>query len=359
MFQLKKRFCSVFLSIVLCCAACSSGKGPHYAAPEFARERFAKFEPLTGELLFRNILDIWEYKSNLVVLGFENGCFLHVFDKRSGEKILETISLGRGPKEIGSLLNARLDRQGVLALIDGQQQKKLSFQLDSLLAHSFAAISEQPCGDLIWCRAVIPLRDRQLVFRNIGDAAEDTTGVVRFELRDTAGKAIDRSNGFPIADAAMRFLVYNEARVSVSPDERKLAVGTVWGAILETFSLEHGIEPLATRYYVEPNFNVGAAPGINEKTISGFADVYADDDRIYASYDGIRKVLEYSKIPAEERPQQFNRIVVFDWEGNGIEQIVTDYNVRALCAGEDGTIYAAVFDNLNRFYLAKIGPAGR
>lgn len=359
MYQYKNKYRFVFLSIVLCCAACSSDKGPRYAAPEFARERSAQFELLTGELLMKNILDIWEYKSNLVVLGFENGRFLHVFDKRSGKKILETISLGRGPKEIGSLLNARLDRQGVLTLIDGQQQKKMSFQLDSLLAHSFAAISEQPYENPSWSRAVIPLRDRQLVFRNIGDAAEDTTGVVRFELRDKAGKSMARSNDFPIADAAMRFMVYNEARVSVSPDERKLAVGTVWGAILETFSLEHGIEPLATRYFVEPNFNVGAAPGISENTVSGFADVYADDDRIYASYDGVRKVLEFSKIPAEERPLQFNRIVVFDWEGNGIEQIVTDYNVRALCAGEDGTIYAAVFDNFNRFYLGKIGPEGR
>lgn len=358
MFQLQKiRY--IFVSIILCCAACSSDKGPHYVAPEFAGERSAKFELLTGELLFMNVLDIWEYKSNLVVLGFENGCFLHIFDKENGKKILETISLGRGPKEIGSLLNARLDRQGVLTLVDRQQQKKLSFQIDSLLAHSFAAISEQPCENPSWCRALIPLQERQLVVRNIGDAARDTTGVVRFELRDKAGKPTARNNDFPLADAAMRFMVYNEARISVSPDEHRLAVGTVWGAVLETFSLEEDIEPVCTRYFVEPNIDLGAAPGINEKTISGFADLYAGNDRIYASYDGITKVLELSKIPAEERPLQFNRIVVFDWEGNGIERIVTDYNIRALCAGEDGTIYAAVFDNLNRFYLGRIGSPGR
>lgn len=347
----------LFALTVLFCAACSSDVTPRYAAPEFAQESRAEFELLTGELLFTNILDIWEYNSCLVVLGFENGRFLHIFDKQSGEKLLETISLGRGPQEVGSLLNARLDRAGRLTLVDGQQNKVLTIRIDSLLAASPAAISLRRDPLPSWCRAVIPLRDRQLVMRNIGDATKDTVGVVRFELSDSLGKPLARNDGFAVEEPATRFLVYNEARVSVSPDERRFAVGTVWGAILETFSLEKGIDPIATRYFVEPNLNIGPSPGLNERTVSGFADIYAGNERIYGSYDGVQKVLEWAKIPVDERPLQFNRIVVFDWEGRGIEQIVTDYNIRALCVAEDGTIYAAVFDRLNRFYLGKIGGA--
>ena len=59
----------------------------------------------------------------------------------------------------------------------------------------------------------------------------------------------------------------------------------------------------------------------------------------------------------ERRPLQFHRIAVFDWDGHALERITTDWNIRAMCVGADGTIYAALYDNLSRVFLGRIVPS--
>ena len=61
--------------------------------------------------------------------------------------------------------------------------------------------------------------------------------------------------------------------------------------------------------------------------------------------------------PVERRPLQFHRIAVFDWDGHALERITTDWNIRAMCVGADGTIYAALYDNLSRIFLGRIVPS--
>ena len=56
-------------------------------------------------------------------------------------------------------------------------------------------------------------------------------------------------------------------------------------------------------------------------------------------------------------PLQFHRIAVFDWDGHALERITTDWNIRAMCVGADGTIYAALYDNLSRIFLGRIVPS--
>ncbi len=48
---------------------------------------------------------------------------------------------------------------------------------------------------------------------------------------------------------------------------------------------------------------------------------------------------------------------MFDWDGHALERITTDWNIRAMCVGADGTIYAALYDNLSRVFLGRIVPS--
>ena len=48
---------------------------------------------------------------------------------------------------------------------------------------------------------------------------------------------------------------------------------------------------------------------------------------------------------------------MFDWDGHALERITTDWKIRAMCVGADGTIYAALYDNLSRVFLGRIVPS--
>lgn len=345
-------YCSILA--VLLFIGCSPGE-KQYRTPTFETKHDARFEKLTGEELYSIIRDIWVYKSYLLVYGFKDNYQLHLYDKSSGKEIMSTIVVGRGPKEMYGIDCMHLDFEtGHFTAYDYNQNKKLTFQIDSLVKNGFDAIYEQRYGSPVWCRTTVPLHGKELVIKNPGRNAKDTVGVSRFEIRDDAGNIVARNDMFPIEDRDVRFNVYNESRVSVSPDQTKLAIGTIWGGILETYSLDEGIRHLSTGYFTKPDIIAGNAPGFTDETILGFADIYATNDLIYTSYDGIQKAKGLMDIPSEKRPLQYNRIAIFDWHGHGLEEIVTDYNVLNLCVDTDGTIYAAIYDNDGRFHIGKI-----
>ncbi len=346
----------LFVLIALLYIGCVSNNR-QYAIPVFDKKSEIRFEKLTGEELYTIIRDIWVYKSYLLVYGFQNNYQLHIYDKTSGKKILETIAVGRGPKEMNGIDCMRLDsKNGIVTAYDYMQDKKLSFQVDSLVKNGFDAISEQKYVSPVWSRATVPLHRGELIVKNIGNKAQDTVGIVRLEIRNDTGSIVAQNDNFPFEAQDLRFNVYNESRVSVSPDETRLAIGTIWGGILETYSLDDGIEHINTGYFAKPDIITGEAPGFTEETVLGFSDIYATNDKVYTSFDGIQKAKEFMNIPSDRRPLQFNKIDIFDWQGHGIEEIVTDYNVLNLCVDTDKTIYAAIYDNDGRFYLGKITP---
>ena len=74
---------------------------------------------------------------------------------------------------------------------------------------------------------------------------------------------------------------------SVSPDGEKMAVGTLWGGILEIYSLRDGLELQRTGYFIEPDFIAHSGYGeMTENTRFGFIDIDVTDDLIYTVIDG-------------------------------------------------------------------------
>ena len=139
---------------------------------------------------------------------------------------------------------------------------------------------------------------------------------------------------------------------SASPDKSRLAIGTLHGTVLETYGIgQDSIAPIAVRVFEEPDIDVSSGGyDYNERTVLGFYDIYAFDDRILAAYDG-----EVNPYWNSGDRQTYTKIAVFDWEGNPLELIHTDYKIERLCYSEtENTIYAAVMDRDGIMYLAKM-----
>jgi 5'(3')-deoxyribonucleotidase len=128
----------------------------------------------------------------------------------------------------------------------------------------------------------------------------------------------------------------------MSPNNQHLASVTLMGQILELYDLSD--TTITRRLENIYNFpNVMYRDGVvrdTEKTIWGFPCITSDNTYIYASLIDSRD------------PNVFNHIAVFDWNGNGVLKLTTDYNVlRLAISGND--LYAIVANMDNELFLAK------
>ena len=328
-------------------AGCGSSPEEEYAQPEFKKERTATFEPITGELPIALVRDMDVYGPYLVVVGYLDNQMVHIYDKQSGELRGSAVRLGRAANEILHMDCVTLDPQtGTLRVYDFQSRKRLSMQIDSLLAQGPAVIESQPY-ELAGAagRAAIPLHGKELVINNKAPQYAGTEVINRFVLYDDQGRQLATADNFPIEDPDLRFKVYNEAYYTVSPDRKRFAIATIFGALLETYSVKNGIEQIAVGRFARPDLD-------SRKELVGFSDLYATDRKIYTAYDGVHNLQQL--IESGERPLQYHKVCVFDWKGRPLEQITTDRNICKMCIDEGRILYAAIFDELYRFYLAKI-----
>lgn len=326
---------------------CGSSPEEEYAQPKFKKERTATFEPITEELPIALVRDMDVYGPYLVVVGYLDNQMVHIYDKQNGELRGSAVRLGRAANEILHTDCVTLDPQtGTLRVYDFQSRKRLSMQIDSLLAQGPVVIESQPY-ELAGAagRAAIPLHGKELVINNKAPKYAGTEVINRFVLYDDQGRQLATADNFPIEDPDLRFKVYNEAYYTVSPDRSRFAIATIFGALLETYSVKNGIEQIAVGRFARPDLD-------SRKELVGFSDLYATDRKIYTAYDGVHNLQQL--IESGERPLQYHKVCVFDWKGRPLEQITTDRNICKMCIDEGRILYAAIFDERYRFYLAKI-----
>lgn len=337
---------AIFLMICSCREA-------EYNAPEFPVEREAEWEIVSDEMYVKLVYDMWEHKSYLLVPLYDvkAGHNLWIFDKNSGEKVWSGIMDGRGPGEtVGGIRNTYFN-EGVLTYYDDLKGSILRYNVDSLLAGSFV-FREESYASPLWARTMVEFGENRLFVRIAGPKSQDLNTVSRFELVGKSGDTLDKYGFSPIEDRWERFYVYGNCCYSASPDKRRLAVGTSMGVILETYAVEaDSLKQKAVKFFYEPDIEV--SPGgydYNENTVLGFNDIYAEADRLYTVYDG-----EINPFWNDGERPTFTKIAVFDWEGNPIELIRTDYSIDKICFSEaENTIYAAVKDHDGIMYLAKM-----
>lgn len=103
----------------------------------------------------------------------------------------------------------------------------------------------------------------------------------RFQLF-SKGNIEAEYNRFPVSETEKN-PVFITASVSVSPDKRKMAVGTLFGGILEFFQLSDDINISSTRYFYSPEVNFSGGSLLpTDQTVYGFSALCATDALLYS-----------------------------------------------------------------------------
>lgn len=301
--------------------------GPKYRAPEFPVEREGCWEIISGNLYVR-VSDIWEYDSVLVVPSYDRQTKheLGIYSKQTGRLICSGINYGNGPGEsLSGYRNTSLDG-GMMSYYDFEKGRALFVNIDSLMRGTYA-YGEQSLEIPAETRVMQNAGDNMILYMSNRSEYADTSSSRRFTLQEiSTGKTVLSYDYFPIED----------------------------DAVLETYSIGvDSISRLYTGYFAEPEFDaVHLSLAENERTVLGFRDLYAENDRLYAVYNG-----ELISSAEAERNSSlvFNDIAVFDWDGNPQELIHTDYNIDRICySARDNAVYASVWDDDGIIYLARL-----
>ena len=327
-----------------------------YRAPKFPVERDGRWEIISGEL-YVQVSDIWEYDSVLVVPSYDRQTKheLGIYSKKTGRLLYSGINYGNGPGEsLSGYRNTSLD--GVMmSYYDFEKGRALFVNVDSLMRGSYA-YEEQSLEIPAETRVMQNAGDNMILYMSNRSEYADTSSSKRFTLQEiSTGRTVLSYDYFPIEDDAVRYRLYNFTySLAISPDKSRFAVGTLWGAVLETYSIGvDSISRLYTGYFAEPEFDaVHLSLAENEHTVFGFRDLYAENDRLYAVYNG-----EHISSAEVERSSSlvFNDIAVLDWKGNPVELICTDYNIDHICySARDNAVYASVWDDDGIMYLARL-----
>ncbi len=327
-----------------------------YRAPKFPVERDGRWEIISGEL-YVQVSDIWEYDSVLVVPSYDRQTKheLGIYSKKTGRLLYSGINYGNGPGEsLSGYRNTSLD--GVMmSYYDFEKGRALFVNVDSLMRGSYA-YEEQSLEIPAETRVMQNAGDNMILYMSNRSEYADTSSSKRFTLQEiSTGRTVLSYDYFPIEDDAVRYRLYNFTySLAISPDKSRFAVGTLWGAVLETYSIGvDSISRLYTGYFAEPEFDaVHLSLAENEHTVFGFRDLYAENDRLYAVYNG-----EHISSAEVERSSSlvFNDIAVLDWKGNPVELICTDYNIDHICySARDNAVYASVWDEDGVMYLARL-----
>ena len=335
------------ISLMIC--SCSEAE---YGAPEFPVERESEWEIISDELYVNLTYDMWEYKSYLLVpiADLQTGHNLWIYDKNTGKRVWSGINDGRGPGETIGGIRKTYFKDGILTYYDDMKGSILRYNVDSLLSGVFS-FTEEVYDAPSWTTTIVEAGDCRLFVNNVGFASNQRHKVSRFELLDPSGDTLDLYDFWPIKDIYERFYIYGSRIYSTSSDNTKLVIGTSCGAVMELYEINKVIRPIAVRYFHEPDIDL--VPGgydFNSHTVCGFYDLYAVEDRIFAVYDG-----EVNPFMNDGDRLTYTKIAIFDWEGNPIELIHTDYSIDKIAYSEaENTIYAAVADRDGIMYLAKL-----
>ena len=308
--------------------------------PEFPEQTMGSFTIISDDLMLYAASDMKMYGEYLVILAQHNDRFLHIYDRRTGDRIARGLHHGRGPGEIMQVFfGFSLDsRNGDLFVFDPNAGKDVLLNVDSMVRGKHYVVESDRFDNngVIAYHIVYPLPDESFITR-----------LLRHEryrmIRD--GEEIASYPTFPIEDRVLARLMYNHDVVSLSPDGKRMAVGTGFGAILETFDLRDGIRNISTSYFIEPKVDIKSDDIFwpTEETINGFGTIYAGNDLVYTTFGGTSE------------PGFPKKIAIFDWYGNPVRLITTDSNIFRICVDEaDGTLYALIIDEHEELILARM-----
>jgi len=312
--------------------ACRGQGHDSFTPPVFPETKQVTVTPLLNDFLFdlpNQIEDMGDY---LVIMGYRENRFLHIFKKISGAYVKSFATLGRGPGEMvgGPSIRMSEDKSKLFAyqrssnvywtynveniVNDNQVQpvkaEKVTIFLDEGERHP-GTITDY----LAW-------KDKRLFMRN---------RLHRFEVQDTLGNTLYLYDKYPevpfeqASDSSHFHNSYLHAVLALKPDMSRFVVASYIGCIMEIFTVDSSgkIEKEIEKRF-HPPFFTAIPPSftnffVSGKTIKGIQDLSVTDEFIYAKYDGS---IYYKDQPERSRR---NVIAVFDWSGKPIRRYILDW----------------------------------
>ena len=331
------------LTFLASICSCVNQQIPVFQKPVFSLETNLKTHILTDTALIVYPYDICVDDSCLYVLSLVGDHWVQVYDKDSGAFLCSGIRVGQGPNDVANGSSLSFDKYTKLFYLYDQAQSKLvTFSFDKQKKKFIHVRQQSFTTNNGVARMAWPLEgDRYLVDGQIG---ETVSRMQRFQIYDMnleSNPLVARYDSFPVLEAD-KDIIFILASKSLSPDKKKLAVGTLWGGILETFQISDRITPIATQqfYPIDIRFEDGAVRS-TEQTIYGFTSLLAFDSRIYGIWIG------------DKNPNLPSAVVTFDWDGNGLSKYNTDCILLRICkeSEDSNRMYAVAASEERGFYI--------
>jgi hypothetical protein len=299
------------LFLVVAFGGCKQKTVIEYRLPEFESEEVMRYEMVNDTLIVPSLVRFMDvYKDYLImVYRSDQDQWLHIHEKKTGERIKSNLFSGRGPNEVIRPENVNFNpATGELAIYEQERSGIMLIQIDSLLADRF---EPRRTTDTLFqmpnIETVFPLgTDRYLIrFREINGL-----DYRRFLLYDN-GEITGRFEEYPTGNKIMSMVLYNFTKLPVSPDNSRFAIGTSSGAILEFFDISDGIERSSIHYFYEPKLKEDGLGISSEASGYGFMDMASDDRYVYGTYGA-------------PGTQEIDKIAIFDWKGKPVKLLKTE-----------------------------------
>lgn len=341
--------------LLILLVGCTSNKDT-FKTPVFRDEIESDFSIISDDLGFNSINDLFIYKGYAIVYAydFDSGEWLHVYDKATGEHIVSAVTYGRGPGELNSsALNAVMSYDdGILVLNDAVQNKRIVYDIERLVANGIeGSFYEDEYLYETWLTHVFKTENnRSLKVCNQSPEALEETNGPRFSIVNGNDEVVSTYEKFPLEDnTRARWNLYAQPSISLSPNGERFAVGTSFGAILETFRISHDtIYDTSISYFIDPCLNENVDNYFLESTL-GFGDIFTTDEYVYTVYDG------ETKFRSDNFNDILSSIAVFNWNGVPLMRIQCGGTIEQIFVNSsERLLYAIVKESDGSCHLAKM-----
>jgi len=326
-----------------------------FKMPKFTNTGIGEFEVISDDLYFGYVVDLFIYESYAIVVGYNEDCYLHIYNKNNGELLNSAIHKGRGTNELAA--NPKFvefdSTTGTLIIPNISKGVKINCSIEGIVNNEPDAIYEEFSNLNNFVENCFSITENNTLYMyNYSPMKKDTANLCRFSIGNAQGDILSKYTEYPHPyeeNTFLRWNFYNPGNYSLSysPDKEKFAIGISRGAILETFSVsDNVITPLSVSHFIDPELNE-TSEEVNY--VLGFLDLSATDKYVYAVFDGVNYVIGGSSFYDVGQ-----NLVQFDWKGKPLQKINMGVRIEKIYVDDDtNTLYALIKSEDKECALAK------
>ena len=332
---------TLLIGVFLLIFSCSPTVELKYAQPSFPIIEEIKNQRLSDNLMIRLAIDLFVDEEYIYVLALSDKKWLQIYDKNSGKYVGSAIHRGRGKGEINMPYSMNYDEKTKkLQIYDGVTSKLFYYQLTNKANGFLTYIKSESFLEegTIWNMWHLS-NERYLI-----NGQKIESGVKRFQLLDS-DKETAFYNNFPIEKEVDKIAFISNTRTTISSDKSKMATTTLFGGVLEIFDISNGIKRNVIRNFYPPEmkFNRSGKRVSSNETTFGFISIKATNKLIYTA----------SCFKNHTLSSRFDKISIFDWNGEEVAQYHSDCQIDRLYIRNDepNRVYAVACTENTELYL--------